>query len=189
MINFETSQLFREIEHFLNPFVDANGLCFGQIERIFIWDANNSLKDEKKDTFQVHFTKLENKCYDLPECQLSGSNTKILKARTKHWWEEKFDRRSAKFRKYHDWGTASVQTCRKNVQIVFTSIFLKRGKLSHHLTNLNNRLSAILVNVCIMFSSGRSDWVISKEGALCIFLSVDLVENHKCSTFMISCSE
>ena len=189
MINFETSQLFREIEHFLNPFVDANGLCFGQIERIFIWDANNSLKDAKNTYENIHFTKTESKCHDLPECQLSGSNTKILKARTKHWWEEKFDRRSAKFRKYHDLGKYACKLTEKNVQIVFTSIFLKRGKLLHHLTNLNNRLSAILVNVCIMFSSGRYDWVISKEGALCIFFSVDFVENHKCSTFMISCSE
>jgi len=59
-------------------------------------------------------------------------------------------------------------------------MFLKRGKLLHHFTNLNRRLSAMLVSVCTMFSPGS----ISR-----VECSFGLMENHKCSTSIISCAD
>ena len=64
-------------------------------------------------------------------------------------------------------------------------MFLNNGRLLHHLTNLKRRLSAILVSVCTIFSSGE---IVSSRLNSMSFSSWGLVEleNQRCSTSMIS---
>ena len=64
-------------------------------------------------------------------------------------------------------------------------MFLNNGRLLHHLTNLKRRLSAILVSVCTIFSSGE---IVSSRPSSMSFSSWGLVEleNQRCSTSMIS---
>ena len=65
-----------------------------------------------------------------------------------------------------------------------TRIFLNNGRLLHHLTNLNRRLSAILVSVCTIFSSGEI--VSSIVSSISFSWGRVELENQRCSTSMIS---
>ena len=69
-------------------------------------------------------------------------------------------------------------------QSLLTRIFLNNGRLLHHLTNLNRRLSAILVSVCTIFSSGEI--VSSIVSSISFSWGRVELENQRCSTSMIS---
>ena len=69
-------------------------------------------------------------------------------------------------------------------QFLLTRIFLNNGRLLHHLTNLNRRLSAILVRVCTIFSSGEI--VSSIVSSMSFSWGRVELENQRCSTSMIS---